>query len=72
MICLCYYLGCGSPVSQPLVYAISAYIYGEADRGGLVRQRREFKTYRKSPAQATTYIYACYKSYYTRIRIRNG
>ena len=33
------------------VYEISADICGEVDGGGLVRQQREFKTYRKSTAQ---------------------
>ena len=33
------------------VYAIAANNCGEAVRGGVARQRREFKTYRKSTAQ---------------------
>ena len=47
-------LGCGSPVSYRFVYVISADICGEADKGGLARQRQEFKTYRKSTAQVVT------------------
>ena len=46
-----YVLGCGSPVSYLFVYAISADIRVEANEGRLARQRREFKTYRKSTAQ---------------------
>ena len=52
---LAHHLGCGSPVSYRFVYAISADICGEADRGGgLARQQREYKTYRKSTAQPIT------------------
>ena len=49
-------LGCGYPVSYQFVYTISADICGEADKGGVARQRREFKTYRKSTAQQMTHI----------------
>ena len=44
-------LGCGFPVSYQFVYTISADICGEAYKLGLARQRREFKTFRKSTAQ---------------------
>ena len=52
----CHMLGCGSPVSYRFVYAISADICGEADRGGLARQRQGFKTYRKSTAQVMVVV----------------
>ena len=46
-------VGCESPVT--FIYVISANICGEADRGGIARQWREFKTYRKPTAQYNRY-----------------
>ena len=44
-------LGCRFPVSSADFWLCLCKFCGEADRGGLARQWREFKTYRKSTGQ---------------------
>ena len=44
-------LGCGFPVSSADFRLCLHKFCGEAERGRLAGQRREFKTYRKSTAQ---------------------
>ena len=48
---LCHVLGCGFPVCSADFWLCLCKFCGEADRGRLAGQQREFKTYRKSTAQ---------------------
>ena len=47
-----YVLGCGFLVSSADFWLCLHKLCGKADRGRLARQQREFKTHRKSTAQA--------------------
>ena len=46
-----HYLGCSFPVSSADFWLYLRKFCGQADRGGLAGQRREFKFHRKSAAQ---------------------